>query len=332
MLTNSTVAAETVPVHFSVNRGNGLRGDNNSFTKIAFVSKAYFGKMPKPGENWLCSIVGDTAPGVARQGALLLRPLRELTDSDLSEIARGGQVSETSAAQQVTEVATTTSQSPAALLNDTPESQSALVLPEDNLGKLRDARNITVKFIENETHTVTLRPMTNSKGIEVLVNGNCVGLFDDRDIHPQSSFPRTIKSLRIRLSNGKCVRVCETPIRVISKWQWQENRWVPMKKFICLSHIPLVHLNQRIDITWSEAQNLRRDQIVAREYTFQWQDDALTNGIVSFPRVRPHGTEWNQYPIPAVPAKKWKKFLQMLEGKLSGELQSTHIECIESKE
>jgi hypothetical protein len=46
----------------------------------------------------------------------------------------------------------------------------------------------------------------------------------------------------------------------------------------------------------------------------------MTNGIVSFPPVRPTGKQWSLYPIEAVPAKRWDAFLEALQGRYHADL------------
>lgn len=55
-------------------------------------------------------------------------------------------------------------------------------------------------------------------------------------------------------------------------------------------------------------------------YPFQWVGDWLTNGEVWFPRQRPNGSEWQEYPVPAIPAECWELFLGGLAGKSLVEL------------
>ena len=55
-------------------------------------------------------------------------------------------------------------------------------------------------------------------------------------------------------------------------------------------------------------------------HPFQWIGDWLTNGVVWFPRERPIGPEWREYPIPSIPQECWQPFLDGLEGKVLVEL------------
>lgn len=61
---------------------------------------------------------------------------------------------------------------------------------------------------------------------------------------------------------------------------------------------------------------------------FQWAGDFLTEGTIWFPRVRPKGTEWQKYPIEAVPEGYWDTFLTGLKGKLLFELLPYHEQGI----
>lgn len=55
-------------------------------------------------------------------------------------------------------------------------------------------------------------------------------------------------------------------------------------------------------------------------YPFDWVGDWLTNGVIWFPRERPIGPEWREYPIPSIPKECWQPFLDGLVGKVLVEL------------
>ncbi len=66
-------------------------------------------------------------------------------------------------------------------------------------------------------------------------------------------------------------------------------------------------------------------------YPFQWVSDWLTNGNYWFPRERPVGAEWRDYPIPSIPEECWQHFLDGLEGKVLVEWIPYHRQVIEQR-
>lgn len=116
----------------------------------------------------------------------------------------------------------------------------------------------------------------------------------------------TVDHLSLELSNGKTVEVSSYAAsgytKDVAKLQ------LPCKPFL----------------TWQEASELTEGSIISYEYPFQWVDGWLTNGVTRFPRVRPEGSEWREYPVSAIPKDCWELFLSGLEGKFAADILPWH--------
>jgi hypothetical protein len=96
-----------------------------------------------------------------------------------------------------------------------------------------------------------------------------------------------------------------------------------------MSDAVTMRLDRKLD--WTTANRLRPGDPVTVEYAFQWVNGNLTNGVISFPPLRPHGQQWRNYPIDPVPESCWDDFLDGLEGKFMHELLPYHKEVTTRK-
>lgn len=165
----------------------------------------------------------------------------------------------------------------------------------------------------------------------VFVEGLHVGEYDKWCGLPLEKLPMECGSITMTLSTGEAVELHERELVVITKWNqgvrrfpepWQRDwYYFPEKTSLWQSRTTL---NPWSEITWAQLSELPLGKIVGApvgvEFPFQWVDDCLTNGDVSFPRGRPTGAEWRDYPIYAVPAKGWEFFLKTLETRFLREL------------
>ncbi|MBX9879577.1 MAG: hypothetical protein K2Y22_14060 [Candidatus Obscuribacterales bacterium] len=86
-------------------------------------------------------------------------------------------------------------------------------------------------------------------------------------------------------------------------------------------------------LSWEHAFLLTEGSVVSYEYPFQWVNGSLTNGLVGFPKLRPEGAEWRNYPINAIPQDCWELFLAGLEGKFAADILPWHTQVTaEAKE
>lgn len=59
-------------IHVKANHINGTRTK-----KIVLVDGSYSGRMPNPGEKWVCGLVRECNPTSQRNGSILVRPERQ---------------------------------------------------------------------------------------------------------------------------------------------------------------------------------------------------------------------------------------------------------------
>jgi len=340
-------------VRFVPNRAD-VRGTNQHFTKIAFIARRYAGTRPRQNEEWMCRVVGDSKPEEPNRGALFLMPLWKLqpetrwgvvpTEAGPTsplQIVRREVLGERELEAQRWSVA-----SEAEIDAGWPVGLQERVLAtlKDRARELKAARKqcerqrqqalipqlknpvsiITITAVSSFEHRVTARATDDRyDNYKIFVDRKRVGLYDRGAGLPLPQFPLTIHGRRLTLSNGKSFDIHSHELPVVKAWKRSEGRWTPKKASIFRTRCEIAELDRK-ELSWAEVQDLSQGDVLAHEYPFQWVDGWLTNGAIWFPRERPQGSDWQEYPIPAVPEGCWSVFLSGLEGKFLCELIPFH--------
>ncbi len=183
--------------------------------------------------------------------------------------------------------------------------------------KLGNPQAVTVVKVERTSHRVTKQLLVEDeyRNDVLFVDGVRVGLYDDYSHYPPGLFDNDVEGLHLTLSNGNTISVYSHNMPLILQWRQTGSGWVPDKAYHFVKERALNYVNRK-SLTWSDATKLNVGDELALEYPFQWlSDEWLSNGLYWFPKLRPEGSEWREYPVPAVPRECWDLFLSGLEGK-----------------
>jgi hypothetical protein len=360
MSENNTIVGGVLQVKFMSHRED-IKGVNENLTKIAFIDRSYKGPRPQPGDEWMCWVKGDSKPQEPKRGAFFLFPLHLLkpemqwsiewpavNEQEYVEVRWREMLGERELDTQSWRVASLSD-----LQSDWPErvtrpvasylkryvqeqkARKKLTQREEQrqllLNGLKNPSGIWVTAVSSFEHLVTVQAKHDlHRNHEVFVDGEYVGRHDSWAALRLTEFPLTIHGRRLELSNGNSITVYSHALQVIRAWNLSGGRWNPEKQvvFACMDK---VNVGGRQTFNWDHVRTHLPGEVVGYEYPFQWTGEWLTNGVVWFPRQRPEGIDWKDYPIGAVPRECWEIFLAGLEGKFLDELIPYHREILGRK-